>query len=136
MKNTLLILVALIGLCIPARAQIHVDAQSVKTIVPNKMSCSSTTLATSATEITGNSAVLPLATPGVYEVLVMTLSSSATSYFSDNAAVATSGNLIGAPVYPVVSGQPAFVSFTINPTQLFYGVSGTAGQSVMICKKR
>ena len=136
MKNALLALVALVGLGISAQAQIHVDAQATRTIVPNKTSCSSTTLAASATEITGNVAVAPFTTPGVYEIQVMTLSSSATAYFSDNVAVSTFNAQIGVPVYPSVSGQPSFVPFVINPTQLFYGVSGTAGQNVIICKKR
>ncbi len=141
MKNTLFALVAIIGLCGSAHAQVAVKAQTEYQIVPNKMSCSSTTLSTTATDVTGNTGTLSFTSPGVYEIDVMTLSASATAYFSDNSAVAASGALIGAPVYPVVTAasaavQPGFVQFVINPTQKFYGVSGTAGQSVMICKKR
>ncbi len=34
------------------------------------------------------------------------------------------------------SGQPALISLPVGRTHKFYGISGTAGQSVMICKKK
>lgn len=130
----------LVLISLPASAQVSLKTDVVTAIVPNKITCSSMTLPTTAQELTGNTTVLSFSQPGVYELDILTLSSSATNYFSDNSAVATSGNLIGYPVYPLAvsatSGQPQFVPFVINPTQKFYGVSGTAGQSVMICKKR
>lgn len=137
--KTLLILVALIGLSSMAQATGGIVAAPVRVIVPNGFSCSSTTfLSGSSTELTSNTTA-PTSVP-VYEIQVMPLSTSVTTYFSDSVSVSSFGATIGVPVYPFIGNgiaQPGFVNFAISPTQKWYGTGGGAsGGPAMICKKK
>lgn len=139
MKNTLLILVALIGLCGSARAQVATYAQPEFIVAPHSLTCSSTTIsATAPQELTGNTTA-PASVP-VYELMIMTLSTNATGYFSDSASVTTStATNTGVPAYPFMGGgnaQPPFIPFLVGRTQKFYGIAGTAGLAVIVCKKK
>ena len=133
MKNFIIVLVALIGLALPARAQMT-NAQAVKIVVPYKTTCSSVTIGTSAVELTGNT-TNPTTTAGISAIKVVNLSSSATVYSSHNSAVANSGNSIGDPLSPS-SGQANWAEYGISTFQGWYAVASASNVSIIVCLVR
>lgn len=136
MKNAMLAFIALIGLCGPARAQQLTNAQAVKIVVPYKTVCSSVTIGTTATEITGNTAVVST-TGGISAVAVLNFDTANTVYCSDNSGVASSGNLIGWPIaYTPTTGPRAWQEWGLSTMQPWYCISSGANTSIQVCKVR
>lgn len=135
MKNILLIIAALISLSLPARAQIVVNAQAVKVIVPYQTTCSSVTIGTTPVEVTGNTAV-PSTSYGAYSVKVENLNASNAVFCSQSASVASSGNLIGDDVAASAAAPYNFLAWLINPMQSWYCVSAGANTTIMVCKSK
>lgn len=130
MKKILLALVALIAFSTRSVAQLT-NAQAVKIVVPYKTTCSSVTIGTSATELTGNTTSITT-TAGISAIKVVNLSTTATVYCSQNAAVASSGNSIGDPLFPS-SGQPYFLEWGISTAQGWSCVSSASNTSLIVC---
>ncbi len=136
MKKTLLAVIALLGLCLPVRAQPLINAQSVKIVVPYKTTCSSTTINIAATEMTGNTAVIST-TAGISALKVSNLSATATvCCASANTVICTVGNpFYVEPIFPS-SVQPNFDEWGISAMQPWYCAASSSGTSVSLCLVR
>lgn len=133
--NKLILVAALLGLCVPARAQIT-NAQAVKIVVPYKTVCSSVTIGTSPVEISGNTGVVST-TGGISAISVLNFDTANTVYCDDNSGVTSSGNLIGWPIaYSPTTGPRAWQSWALSVMQPWYCVSSGANTSIMVCKVR
>lgn len=133
MKNILIAALALISLSIPAKAQMT-NAQAVKVVVPYKTTCSSQTISTSATEVSGNTTVITT-TGGISRVKVTNLDSSASVCCSDSSSVATSGNSIGDCINGT-TGQKNWLAWGISAIQPWYCIATTSNVSILVCKVR
>ena len=140
MKKILIALVVLMGLSLPASAQIQLNTQAVKVVIPYQMTCSSVQISASAgTEVTGNLtgvSTTTLVTGGKYNsVTIMNLSTTATIYCSHNASVTSSGDLIGWPIsYSPVTGPRNWFQWMINPFQKWYCIAdGATAVSAQVC---
>ncbi len=136
MRKSLLALVALIGLCVPARSQIT-NAQAVKIVVPYKTSCSLVTVGTTATELTGNTTTIST-TAGISAIKIVNLSSTANIYSSQSANVATSGSNTGDPLMEATSAtaQPNWSEYGISVLQTWYAIASAASTSIIVCLVR
>lgn len=145
MKNTLLALVALIGLCGGAHAQSVAptvqltNATAVKEVVPYYNFCSSTTVGTTVTELSGN-VNISTATAGIYKLLIQNLSANTTEYFSSDFGVTSAtATRTGFALYPLNSAFPAlpnWMLFPISTMQPWYGVASSNGSPLQLCKIR
>lgn len=133
MKNILIAVVALIGLCPSARAQIASNTTPVSILVHYKTTCSSVTINIAATEMTGNTAVAST-TAGISALKVSNLSSSASVCCSSaNTVVCTVGSSFYVePIFPS-SAQPNFDEWGIAVTQPWYCAASSSNTSVSSC---
>lgn len=129
-------LAALIAFSLPAKAQQITNAQAVKIVVPYKTVCSSVTIGTTATELTGNTSI-STTTAGISALSVLSFDTANTVYCSDNSGVASSGNLIGWPIaYSPTTGPRAWQSWALSTMQPWYCVASAANVSIEVCKVR
>lgn len=136
MKKTLFVLVGLLGIAAPAKAQPLIATQAVRVIVSYSASCSSVTIGVTPTEVTGNTTVSST-TAGIHSIAVLNFSTANTVYCSDNSAVTSSGNNIGWPIaYTPVTGPRAWMSWAIHALHPWYCISSAANTSIMVCKDR
>ncbi len=136
MRKLIFVIVAMAGLVVPVKAQQLINAQAVKIVVPYKTSCSSVTIGTSATEISGNTTLLAT-TGGISAIAVLNLDTANTVYCSDNSGVTSSGNLIGWPIsYTPATGPRSWMEWGLSSMQPWYCVSSGANTSIEVCKVR
>lgn len=136
MNKFILALIVMLGFCIPVQAQTLTNAQAVKLIVPYKTTCSSMTIGTSATEMTGNTAVVST-TAGISALKVSNLSSSASVCCSSaNTVVCTVGSSFYVePIFPSAA-QPNFLNWAISTSQPWYCAASAANSPVSVCLVR
>ena len=106
-----------------------------KQIVPYQMVCSSYTIGTSTSEITGNT-IVSNTTAGVSWVRVRNLSASATVYCNGLPTVTASGAAAGDPIAPYSSGEPNAVEYLISTMQPWYCIASAAGTPAIICTRQ
>ncbi len=135
MKNILMVLGVLLGLCSRSSAQMT-NAQSVKIVVPYLTTCSSQTIGTSAVEMTGNTAVSST-TAGISAIKISNLSSSATvcCSSSDTVVCTVGSSFYVEPIFPS-SSQPNFNAWGISTAQKWYCAASSANVSVSKCLVR
>ncbi len=119
-----------------AHAQTLTNAQAVKIVVPYMTTCSSATIGTAATEMTGNTASVKT-TAGISSVKVSNLSGTATvCCASTSNVVCTPGSAYYIePIFPS-STQPNSITWRISTTQKWYCAASAANTSVSLCLVR
>lgn len=144
MRKLLLVLIALIGFSAPAFSQsaptsIMTNAQATKDIVPYYLWCSSTSVGTTAIELTGNTQVSST-TAGISKLIVQNLSNGATIWFSSDPGVTSStAPRTGWAVYPITSANQTLSNtmiFPISTSQVFYAIANAASSAFQLCKLR
>lgn len=135
MKKSIFVLLAILGLCVPSRAQ-KTNTQAVSLFVQYKTTCSSSTIGTTATELTGNTTIIST-TAGISAIKVSNLSTTATVCCSHaNTVVCTVGNsFYSEPIFPS-GGQPNFLNWGISVLQGWYCAGSAAGVPISVCLVR
>lgn len=136
--KTILLLVALIGLSLPARAQVMTNAQSVKVVVPYLTTCSSTTIAATAADVTGGNTSVSSTTAGISQIKVTNAHPTATICCGSSSGVTcnTGASTDGEAIAPVSSGQRNFLSWGISTAQKWYCIATVATVGATVCKVR
>lgn len=136
MRKTLFALGLILSLIPAVRAQQLTNAQAVKIVVPYKTACSSVTIGTAATEMTGNTSSA-ITTAGISALKVSNLSTTATvCCASANTVVCTVGNSnYIEPIFPS-SAQPNFDEWGISTMQPWYCAASAANTSLSVCLVR
>lgn len=133
MKKIVFAALALISLCGSSKAaQPTISAQPVKVIVPTQTTCSSMTITTTPTEVTGNTTVIST-TYGAFAVKVTNMDSSKNVCCSHSASVSCSGNLIGDVIAPTGAPPYYWSSWGISSMEPWYCVSSGANTSINVC---
>lgn len=137
MKNFLLVLVSLLALAVPAKAQSYTSAQATWNTVRYTTLCSSTTIGVTAVEMTSNTSTVTTSV-GISQLKVTNAHTTATiccasaSTVTCNTGAATDGEAIA----PVASGQRNFLSWGISTSQQFWCIATVASTGVTVCKVR
>ncbi len=130
MKKTIIALVALIGLSVTAKAQSLTNAQAVKIVVPYVTQCSTASISTSTTEVTGNTASVAT-TYGASAVKIVNQDTTNNVCCSDNAGVSCS---VGDVISASVSAPYNWLSWPVSTTQKWYCVASASTAKALICR--
>lgn len=130
MNKTLLAVIALLGLCAPARAQTLTNAQAVKIVVPYVTQCSTASVSTSTTEVTGNTSAANT-TYGASAVKIVNQDTTNNVCCSENASVSCS---VADVIAPSVAAPYNWTSWAVSVTQKWYCVAAAATAKILICR--
>lgn len=140
MKKILLALGALIAVVCPTHAQQAtppaMPATPVRSIVQFMTQCSSVTLSSTPTEMTGNS-TSTVTSAGISTIKVVNLDTAIAVCCSDNPNVScTAGNNNYGDPISGSSGQKNWISWPISIYQKWFCASASGAPSVIACKVR
>ncbi len=128
--KTLLVLVALLGLSISAHAQQLTNAQAVKIVVPYVTQCSTASISTTATEVTGNTSAINT-TYGASAVKIANQDATNNLCCSENAGVSCS---VADVIAASASAPYNWLSWAVSTTQKWYCVASASTAKALICR--
>lgn len=111
----------------------HSNSTPVSIIVPGNTTCSKQTIAATAGDVTGNTAVASTSAY-IIAVKVTNLDASADIYCSDSSSVAASGSGQGdGPIAHTAAAPFNFLSWGISSLQKWYCISSSGSVSAIVC---
>lgn len=139
MRKTLLVIVALLGLSIPAKAQSITNAQAVWSAVKYQTTCSSTTVGLSAVEMTGNTST-HTTTGGISWIKITNANQFASVCCSSSTNVTCNTGALGdgdeIAKRTAITAQPNSLSWSISTMQQWFCIATLASTGVTVCKIR
>lgn len=132
----ILLLIAALGLSISSQAATMTNAQAVKLVIPYQTTCSSMTISTTATDVSGNTTSITT-TAGISNIAVLNWDTNNIVYCDEMSTVTSSGNAIGWPIAPsAATGPRNWMSWAISTTQQWYCIASGANTSIQVCKTK
>lgn len=132
MKSFLCVLVALLGFCLPAKAQTTQATQPVKVSVPFVTDCSTVSFTTTAVDVTGNTTVAST-TYAAFAVKVTNTGATNNICCSQSSGVTCS---TGETIAASATAPYNWLSWGVSVTQKWYCASSASTTIGLVCRSK